>query len=379
MNRLILIGNGFDLAHGLKTGYNDFLKWYLEQALIKANKSFSYEDGLLAIEKTKPVRDIYFNGKSRTERELIDLFYERGIAELLSNSTFRTQGYQNYWDTTFFISVKSILMEKLLTNCSVNRWVDIENEFYLLLKDILLARVTKDKEELLQQINASMQEVIKFLELYLSELPTTPVIKQYTSLIAEPINRQDIVLSNSLQEDEFPNQIHILNFNYTSTANNYKSGQLQVHSNAIQINHIHGELNSACNPMIFGFGDELDENYSKMESNPTKGFFEFIKSFWYFKTSNYHDLIRFIDSEEFQVYILGHSCGLSDRTMLNMIFEHEMCKSIKIFYHKNKNDGNNYTSLTQEIARHFKNKTIMRKKVVPFDKSSPMPQKTDSA
>ena len=28
MNRLVLIGNGFDLAHGLKTSYADFINWY---------------------------------------------------------------------------------------------------------------------------------------------------------------------------------------------------------------------------------------------------------------------------------------------------------------------------------------------------------------
>ena len=28
MNRIILIGNGFDLAHGLKTSYADFIDWY---------------------------------------------------------------------------------------------------------------------------------------------------------------------------------------------------------------------------------------------------------------------------------------------------------------------------------------------------------------
>jgi hypothetical protein len=27
MNRLIFIGNGFDLAHGLKTKYADFIYW----------------------------------------------------------------------------------------------------------------------------------------------------------------------------------------------------------------------------------------------------------------------------------------------------------------------------------------------------------------
>lgn len=31
MNRIILVGNGFDLAHGLKTRYEDFINWYFEQ------------------------------------------------------------------------------------------------------------------------------------------------------------------------------------------------------------------------------------------------------------------------------------------------------------------------------------------------------------
>ena len=31
MNRIILIGNGFDLAHGLKTSYADFINWYWDK------------------------------------------------------------------------------------------------------------------------------------------------------------------------------------------------------------------------------------------------------------------------------------------------------------------------------------------------------------
>lgn len=31
MNRLVIIGNGFDLAHGLKTSYKDFIRWYLNE------------------------------------------------------------------------------------------------------------------------------------------------------------------------------------------------------------------------------------------------------------------------------------------------------------------------------------------------------------
>jgi hypothetical protein len=37
-NRLILVGNGFDLTLGMKTSYNDFLFWYLKNLLITSVK-----------------------------------------------------------------------------------------------------------------------------------------------------------------------------------------------------------------------------------------------------------------------------------------------------------------------------------------------------
>jgi len=38
MNRLILLGNGFDLAHGLATSYKDFILWYIEIVLKRLTK-----------------------------------------------------------------------------------------------------------------------------------------------------------------------------------------------------------------------------------------------------------------------------------------------------------------------------------------------------
>lgn len=31
INRIILVGNGFDLAHGLATRYADFINWYWDK------------------------------------------------------------------------------------------------------------------------------------------------------------------------------------------------------------------------------------------------------------------------------------------------------------------------------------------------------------
>lgn len=71
---------------------------------------------------------------------------------------------------------------------------------------------------------------------------------------------------------------------------------------------------------------------------------------------------------------MGHSCGLSDRTMLKEIFEHKNCKSILIHYHKWGSDTheNDYVNKTYEISRHFTDKGMMRKKVVSFEKSNPL-------
>ncbi len=41
INRLILVGNGFDLAHGMKTRYSDFIIWYFSKCWEDAKKSYT--------------------------------------------------------------------------------------------------------------------------------------------------------------------------------------------------------------------------------------------------------------------------------------------------------------------------------------------------
>lgn len=122
--------------------------------------------------------------------------------------------------------------------------------------------------------------------------------------------------------------------------------------------------------MIFGFGDEMDEIYKKIEELNDNRFFEHIKSFQYFKTTKYRELLSFLNSGDYQVCIYGHSCGLSDRVMLNEIFEHENCKSIKIYFY-NEND---FTTKTMEISRHFNSNQLMRKKLVNKNNNCLIPQ-----
>jgi len=371
MNRLILLGNGFDLAHGLKTGYNDFILWYLKDCFTKAYDSHTYEDELISITREQIYNDLRYGNIIDGVSQYIDYYYKNGFAELISN--FELKLLNTVYQPFFDVNVKSRFLEHLLANCKSNNWVDIENEYYEELKSklVLANDIYKSKE--LTELNQTLEVLINRLADYLKALDDAPTLNGYFSIFEEEILTKDVVTIR-LDNNAPPNITKVLNFNYTNTVQNYFVSKAPYFSDfKFEVNYIHGWLVDNTNPIIFGFGDELDEAYLQMEHEKTRGFLEFIKSFWYFKTSNYHDLIRFIDSDNFQIFILGHSCGLSDRTMLNMIFEHENCKSIKIFYHEYKGKTN-FTTLTQEISKHFKDKGEMRKKIVPFNYSSPMPQ-----
>lgn len=71
---------------------------------------------------------------------------------------------------------------------------------------------------------------------------------------------------------------------------------------------------------------------------------------------------------------MGHSCGLSDRVLLNSVFENENCKSIKIYYYQKSKEANDYFEKVLDISRHFKpeSKNEMRLKIVPFVDCKPL-------
>ena len=371
MNRLLLIGNGFDLAHGLATTYNDFIVWYLKYTFGRAYEEHQYADELIAIDRKDFFKDLDWRVFKDIDH-YIEFYYQQGFSHLINNTDVFHKG--TVYHPFFQVKLKSEFLSHLITTCLTSSWVDIENDFYTQLKQALGERDWRQKESKLLAINTSMKYIIQFLEQYLNTLPTPPALEGYQEIFESPILKDDIV-TIQLREDAMPEETRALNFNYTSTVENYFAKARPLYSELdFEVNYIHGQIGDSKNPFIFGFGDELDEHYAKMDIENMRGFKEYIKTFWYLRTSNYHNLIRFIDAADFQVFILGHSCGLSDRTMLNMIFEHDHCKSIKIFYYQGKNGRNNFKELSHDISKHFNNKAIMRKKIVPLDKSFAMPQ-----
>lgn len=357
MNRLIIIGNGFDLAHGIKTSYKDFITEYLSKALDIFFKENSYSDCLIDI--NHKITNGYFTKTPLTIKKEDVLDY---LMRLEKNPGFN-------------FKINSLLLKNSLKKISKMNWVDLETEYF----NVLLATKHRYRDssqlEEIQKVNDQLDFLKSKLEEYLEQeqryfsnkYDKKPLIECFT----EAIYPHEIV-TVTLDKKQLPENLYFLNFNYTNTFENYMSECKKIIPS--DFNYIHGNLFGGHGKPIFGFGDELDKRYLEFEDEKNNQLFKHIKSFEYLKTKNYSLLNRFIESEHFQVHIYGHSCGLSDRTMLNQIFEHENCKSIKIFYHKIDEDINDYTEKTYEMSRHFKDKGMMRKKVIPFDRSSEMPQ-----
>jgi hypothetical protein len=375
INRLFLIGNGFDLSLGLKTKYTDFLLWLLKKQVAEALKSgvdrapfpkYKVYDKLY--NENVPLKVIGFSSN-----ELFDILIQYSLPH---HSIVEPIDSLN--DFFEFINRNKIeiktpeksLMEELI-KISKENWVDIENTYFDFLKKIIKNNLNKSdisKSETIDKINDELSKIIFYLKEYLINLNIKIENKdalKYFNQFNEDLNIDDFLEINSNTTKLVKNVNYFLNFNYTDSISKVLSFYDEY--NYIQ-NFIHGNLND--DELIFGFGDEMDQIYKEIEELNDNRFFKHIKSFHYFKTSKQRQLQSFLNSESFQVCIYGHSCGLSDRVMLNEIFEHENCKSIKIYYYSDED----FTYKTMEISRHFNSNQNMRKKIVNKNSDCMIPQ-----
>lgn len=363
INRLILIGNGFDLAHDMKTSYTDFLLGYFGKCWEEA--------------KRKQIFSNEFPDENTFSNELITITYDR--YKILYTNPFEKYELKDLSDLkgliksihdakvrkTINLKFKSEFFKSLVGEMCDKNWVDIENQYYNLLTKIIREQSSlknQSQESYISSIN-NLNIEFEIIKQELEQYLTSIEISEENNKITEYLYETPISLYGKETEGLELGQLLFLNFNYTQTTNNY------LKSNT-DIIHIHGELNNKENPIIFGYGDERDETYELLEKANIPEVFTHIKSFDYFKTDNYSRLLAFLESE-FDVYIMGHSCGLSDRTLLSTIFEHKNCRFIKVFYYDN---PENYRKTTYEISRHFTGKAEMRKKVLDITKCKPMPQ-----
>ena len=427
MNRIVVIGNGFDKAHGMATGYKDFIDKYWEDfsySIFNGYRRYIMET-FGVINSPQPYEDEFIlfeiSHKQTTEvpKSPCSTSCENPYSEVMRFilDLNMTPDYQGSIHLTF----KNQFFKHISEKCSLCNWLDIENEYYGRLKDILTENDTIQRNQKVRELNTEFEAIRKRLEKYLTDIVDKTQIQPLQSIrsaldtLIEPneiaYEKQPIIFEsivNKLSQSDFadgqlfrlwvntkyfylrkqdrirkyiydrlnndafkkqyytPDETLILNFNYTATIERLYA------KNEYEIINIHGELGNNHNRMIFGYGDEIDDDYKIIEKVQDNDFLENIKSIRYHETDNYRRLLAFIASEPYQVIIMGHSCGNSDRTLLNTLFEHQNCVSVKVYYHQREDGSDDYSNLIRNISRNFNDKAAMRDKVVNKEKCLPL-------
>jgi len=349
MNRIILIGNGFDIAHGMKTSYADFINWYWSQwgkRLLTGNHNVESDE--LCSFTLRPSEYYYtwhqfWVGPYIQKPNPFAPWNPNEIVRIAKNN-----------DKISFFKYTTPFFEKINNSIETKGWVDIEQEYY---DQLINAQKNSATYYLVlnKQLDFLRDKLVEYLEI--EDGKECNMIDEIKDKIYRPIKENEIAISYGVPHENLtPINVTLLNFNYTSTPKMY----LEDNAN---INYIHGMLQYP-QSVIFGYGDELDDNYTKLQKLNDNEYLRNIKSIRYLELDSYRSILRFIESAPFQICIMGHSCGNSDRTLLNTLFEHRNCVSVKPYYYIKENGEDNYLELVQNISRNFTDMKLFRDRVV---------------
>lgn len=360
-NRLVIIGNGFDLSLKMKTSYSDFILWYLKKSLMTYMSKGKYKDPCLSFKAMHSWNSYPSIAKQGLESNNLTEFNS------IMNEAYISVNYN--WFVT-----------KIVDDY---RWVDIESVYYENLVGVLEdSKIKDDKQkkkkitELNDSLNHLRNELEEYIKLQCNSIDKELIKDDHREFLNKVVHSVRFKNSNIFKpfsipdpDECYPDHTLFLDFNYTNTLEELLMTTIDARK-YFQMK-IHGDVFNDKNPIIFGYGDDTHPYYRNIENCNDDDYLKNIKSFSYLKTKLYHQFLNFMNSKPFEVYIIGHSCGLSDRTMLKSIFEHENCLNIQLF-HRGSYDG--YFKKVIAISRHFDNKPLYREKMVSFDESMIIPQ-----
>ncbi len=327
MAALVIIGNGFDLAHGLKTGYSQFIKYLIELQLADPD----LEPMVFDIKVVKKYNDKVipkYRFSFDNYEQIINSFKEGQVKiELIKNRFL------------FYI----------LNDIALKNWCDLEEAYFRLLqKNISGAKGVK-------KLNEDFEIIKNYLGSYLQ--------KEEESQELSP-NPAYASFFKNLSPDSL-----ILNFNYTNTLDLYKEEIKET-----SILHIHGKLNEVENPIIFGYAANDEESRALSNKNNNE-LLRNIKKHCYKRANSERRLKDFISfPNSLNVFTFGHSFGGSDKLILNTILNHKHTNSIRVFYYER---YESYFQMQANIDRVMINDTNFEK-LINFQDSHRMPQKADS-
>ncbi len=318
---ILVIGNGFDLAHGLPTRYSDFLERLLR---IKQGDSFPKDD-------------------------LNSCYYEE-LLDLINNNVL----------IDYYLSV----YEKLCKT-GHDKWVDFEQEMSMLVKNLYkLRHFYTDRNQQHQDVLLIRNALDFFINKACKKNTLTDIqsIESLSGLLYDSLNRLiralEIYLTLIIPNKEIKpiKQIKdlevncLLSFNYTDTFNCLYS------HNGVESCFIHGkafldDTVSNCN-LVLGIDEFLPEGV-KDTDNEFLLFKKFYQRIYKQTDSNYLDWL-----EEFKpityntndLFIYGHSLDITDRDVLSKLILAENVNT-HVFYNDKKSLSSQISNLIKVIGQ----------------------------
>jgi hypothetical protein len=110
MNRIVIIGNGFDLAHGLKTSYRDFIEWIKLKIPENPDEYFEY----VLINAVDPIFG--------TNKPEASSFFRRYYHE-----SYNIDDFISRYERCKFV-YKNKFLEHIIKENDLKNWVDIEED-----------------------------------------------------------------------------------------------------------------------------------------------------------------------------------------------------------------------------------------------------------
>ena len=183
MNRIVLIGNGFDLAHGLPTRYEDFIDWYWGKRAFGFNRTISNisKDILCEFEIIQP----------HTWNEFA---FQSSLPTLKVSGKEVIEHIKN--NPNLFKIHPSAFYDRICHSIETKGWVDIENEYYVQLTNLIKAE-SSDKK--LSDLNNQLDYITQLLAAYLNSIETSNQVQPIANIyshIYSPIKPCDLSVSS---------------------------------------------------------------------------------------------------------------------------------------------------------------------------------------
>lgn len=372
---ILIIGNGFDLAHDLPTSYSDVLKFLYgikSGSTWHGGKNKFITTRLKNIDSNTPIYNYIISA--------FDSRIEHGNNNCTNSNPIIQEIYDNLDNNIWYTYLWTIFSTNKMKGIN---WIDFESEISHIIEQIdreeenlyhPFRRLTSEKDEktniffsrlpiaqflttdnnsdkhkstfrdFLDTSYSDLRRLVRCIEIYLTEyVETMPIAK-----FSPDIKSLDIHA--------------VLSFNYTHTyAKNYFSGD------KLNIHYLHGETRNSTslieNNMVLGIDEYYNDNEKNDHTNYNiyKKFTQRIINETGFTYRNWAKIINdnyqrfcnrinngYMDYDE--IFIFGHSLDVTDKDVLKNLIYHPGVQTT-IFYHDKQQQAQQIANLVKMLGQ----------------------------